>query len=230
MTSTFTVINPATAEPIREIARASVEETDAAISRAVSAQRSWASLPPRRRADGLRSFARVVEAHVEELAQLEVRNSGHPIGAARAEASHVAQVLNFYAGSPERLSGQQIPVAGRDDHLQPVVGTDLVGEGGSEELVEAQVVAEILARTGRDLEPQAPIFGPGLDLIDGVPNQCGDIGRIEIELKLAGLELAQIEQLVHEAQEPAGVHAYVLDQRRLTLGRHARRSRPEPLG
>ena len=39
-------------------------------------------------------------------------NSGHPIGSARWEASHVAQVLNFYAGAPERLSGQQIPVAG----------------------------------------------------------------------------------------------------------------------
>ena len=51
-------------------------------------------------------------ARVEELAQLEVLNSGHPIGSARWEAGHVAQVLNYYAGAPERLSGQQIPVAG----------------------------------------------------------------------------------------------------------------------
>jgi betaine-aldehyde dehydrogenase len=64
------------------------------------------------RADALRRFARVVEDHVEELAQLEVVNSGHPIESARWEASHVAQVLNFYAGAPERLSGQQIPVSG----------------------------------------------------------------------------------------------------------------------
>ena len=112
MTSTFTLINPATAQPIREIARADVAQTDAAIARAVTAQRGWASLPPVARADALRAFARVVEAHVEELAQLEVQNSGHPIGSARWEASHVAQVLNFYAGAPERLSGQQIPVAG----------------------------------------------------------------------------------------------------------------------
>jgi acyl-CoA reductase-like NAD-dependent aldehyde dehydrogenase len=41
-----------------------------------------------------------------------VLNSGHPIESARWEASHVAQVLNFYAGAPERLSGQQIPVGG----------------------------------------------------------------------------------------------------------------------
>ncbi|TQJ30671.1 aldehyde dehydrogenase [Microbacterium sp. SLBN-146] len=111
MTS-FTLINPATGREFREVPRASVEETDAAIARAVVAQRSWAALPPVARADALRSFARVVEQHVEELAQLEVLNSGHPIGSARWEASHVAQVLNFSAGAPERLSGQQIPVAG----------------------------------------------------------------------------------------------------------------------
>ena len=110
--STFTVINPATGAAIREVGRASIEEVDGAIARAVRAQRSWAALPPVARADALRSFARVVEAHVEELAQLEVLNSGHPVGSARWEASHVAQVLNFYAGAPERLSGQQIPVAG----------------------------------------------------------------------------------------------------------------------
>ncbi|HWM15914.1 MAG TPA: aldehyde dehydrogenase family protein, partial [Microbacterium sp.] len=110
--STFTVINPSTAAPIREVSRASVEEVDEAIAHAVRAQRAWAAIAPVARADALRSFARVVEAHVEELALLEVANSGHPITSARWEASHVAQVLNFYAGAPERLAGQQIPVAG----------------------------------------------------------------------------------------------------------------------
>jgi betaine-aldehyde dehydrogenase len=112
MTATFTVINPATAQPICDITRATAEDVDAAVARAVTAQRAWAALAPGARADGLRAFARVVEAHVEELAQLEVLNSGHPIGSARWEASHVAQVLNYYAGAPERLSGRQIPVAG----------------------------------------------------------------------------------------------------------------------
>uniref|UniRef100_UPI00109C044E aldehyde dehydrogenase family protein n=1 Tax=Microbacterium sp. K24 TaxID=2305446 RepID=UPI00109C044E len=62
--------------------------------------------------DALRAFARAVEGAAEELAQLEVRNSGHPIGSARWEAAHVAQVLNYYSADPERLSGRQIPVAG----------------------------------------------------------------------------------------------------------------------
>jgi len=110
--SAFTVINPSTGAAIREIARADIGETDAAIARAVAAQRRWAALAPVARADALRSFARAVEAATEELAQLEVRNSGHPIGSARWEAGHVAQVLNYYSADPERLSGRQIPVAG----------------------------------------------------------------------------------------------------------------------
>ena len=110
--SAFTVINPSTGAAIREIPRADIGETDAAIARAVVAQRRWAALAPVARADALRSFARVVEAATEELAQLEVLNSGHPIGSARWEAGHVAQVLNYYSADPERLSGRQIPVAG----------------------------------------------------------------------------------------------------------------------
>lgn len=110
--SAFTVINPSTGTAIRDVARADIGQTDAAIARAVAAQRRWAALAPVARADVLRAFARTVEGAAEELAQLEVLNSGHPIGSARWEAGHVAQVLNYYSADPERLSGRQIPVAG----------------------------------------------------------------------------------------------------------------------
>ena len=41
-----------------------------------------------------------------------MRNSGHTIGNARWEAGNVRDVLNYYAGAPERLTGRQIPVPG----------------------------------------------------------------------------------------------------------------------
>lgn len=110
--STHTVVNPATGQALREVPSATVADTDAAVAAAVRAQRGWAALAPVARADALRRFAAVVAAHEEELAQLEVLEAGHPIESARWEASHVAQVLHYYAGSPERLSGRQIPVAG----------------------------------------------------------------------------------------------------------------------
>ncbi len=114
MTST-TIVNPADESVVAEVAHTPLEEVDAAIARAVRAQRAWASLAPADRALALRRFAATVDAHVEELAALEVRNSGHPISSARWEAGHVRDVLHYYAGAPERLIGAQIPVAGGID-------------------------------------------------------------------------------------------------------------------
>ena len=113
--SSTTLINPADETVIREIVHTTLDEVDAAVERAITAQRGWAALAPVERAAALRRFSDVVGAHVEELAQLEVVNSGHPIGSARWEAGHVRDVLAYYAGAPERMIGQQIPVAGGID-------------------------------------------------------------------------------------------------------------------
>lgn len=113
--SSTTLIDPATEQVIGEVTHTTLEEVDAAVEHARVAQRRWAALAPADRALALRRFAEVVNAHVEELAQLEVRNSGHPISSARWEAGHVRDVLFYYAGAPERLIGQQIPVAGGID-------------------------------------------------------------------------------------------------------------------
>jgi len=106
------LINPATEQVLRSVEHADVAAVDDAVLRAQAAQRRWARLAPAERAAGLRAFAAAVDAHIDELAALEVANSGHPIGSAEWEAGHVRDVLSFYAGSPERLSGKQIPVAG----------------------------------------------------------------------------------------------------------------------
>jgi acyl-CoA reductase-like NAD-dependent aldehyde dehydrogenase len=114
MTST-TIINPADETVIIEVARTSLEAVDAAVASAVTAQKKWAALAPVDRARALRKFAAAIDGAVEELARLEVRNSGHPIGSARWEAGHVRDVLDYYSGAPERLIGAQIPVAGGID-------------------------------------------------------------------------------------------------------------------
>ena len=111
MTSTE-LINPATEQVLRTVELLDAGGVDDAVARAKVAQKAWAASPPAERAAALRSFADVVDAHIGELAALEVANSGHPIGAAEWEAGHVRDVLQFYSASPERLSGRQIPVAG----------------------------------------------------------------------------------------------------------------------
>jgi acyl-CoA reductase-like NAD-dependent aldehyde dehydrogenase len=107
-----TIVNPADEEFVATVTSTSIEETDAAISRAAAAQRDWAAVAPVDRGRMLRRFAAAVDGAVEELARIEVRNSGHPISQARWEAGHVRDVLEYYAAAPERLFGRQIPVAG----------------------------------------------------------------------------------------------------------------------
>lgn len=106
------IINPATEEVIESVDMASVEEVDAAIDSAQRAYTTWRAVDPADRARLLRQFAAAVDADIENLAALEVRNAGHTIGNARWEAGNVRDVLNYYAGAPERLSGRQIPAPG----------------------------------------------------------------------------------------------------------------------
>ena len=115
MSTTLGIINPSTEKEITSINLASIEETDAAIDAAAKIAPAWKKVTPADRARLLRRFADVVDSHNEELAQLEVANSGHTISNARWEAGNVRDVLNYYSGAPERHSGKQIPVAGGID-------------------------------------------------------------------------------------------------------------------
>jgi len=106
------VINPATEEAVETVAETSPEEAEVAVQRAARAAAGWARVSPADRAGLLRAFAALVDRDVERLARLEVAEAGHPIASARGEAAAVRDVLAYYAGAPERLSGRQIPVAG----------------------------------------------------------------------------------------------------------------------
>jgi len=113
--SSHSVIDPTTAAPFAEVDLASVDEVDELIGAAHAAFPAWRAVAPGERASLLRRFAAVVDAHVDELAALEVRNAGHTRANARWEARNVRDCLNYYSAAPERLFGRQIPVDGGID-------------------------------------------------------------------------------------------------------------------
>lgn len=115
MTNALSIINPATEQPVGSVDMLSLEEADRAIERAHAAAAAWRAVAPADRARLLHRFSETVDARIEELAQLEVANSGHTISNARWEAGNVRDVLAYYSGAPERHSGKQIPVAGGVD-------------------------------------------------------------------------------------------------------------------
>src|SRR3989440_5659950 len=112
MSATLSVIEPATEAVLAELPRAGVEETDEAVARAKAALPAWRGLTPGARAQMLRALAETLADHHEELAVLEARNAGKAIGDARGEMSMVVDTFRYYAGAPERLLGDTIPVAG----------------------------------------------------------------------------------------------------------------------
>ena len=109
------VIDPATEQEVATVELTSAEQTDVAIERSHRAFQQWRRVAPADRGRLLRRFAAAVDAAREELATLEVRNSGHTITNARWEAGNVRDVLDYYSAAPERLFGRQIPVAGGVD-------------------------------------------------------------------------------------------------------------------
>jgi acyl-CoA reductase-like NAD-dependent aldehyde dehydrogenase len=111
MTATYDVVNPATEQRVTTVDLHDGASTDAAIARSRKAFASWRGVSPGDRARLLRRFAEAVDGDLENLAQLEVTNSGHTISNARWEAGNVRDVIAYYSGAPERLIGQQIPVA-----------------------------------------------------------------------------------------------------------------------
>ncbi len=113
--ATTAVIEPATERTLAEVPRAGVEEVDAAVAAAKAAFPAWRALAPADRAALLHRLATAIEGRQEELARLEARNAGKPIADARGEIGMVVETCRYYAGAPERLLGQTIPVAGGVD-------------------------------------------------------------------------------------------------------------------
>jgi betaine-aldehyde dehydrogenase len=104
------VLEPARGETFDRVAAAGPADLDAAVAAAKSAFAGWSGTTAVARADILFRFADLVRQHAEELAVLEARNVGKPIGDARWEANHVADTLRYYAGAADKFFGETVAV------------------------------------------------------------------------------------------------------------------------
>src|SRR3954449_2161595 len=112
METRLTVLEPATEQVLAEVPRAGAEEADAAVARAKAAYPAWRAVAPADRSKLLHRLADALAAEQEQLAALEARNAGKPIGDARGEMGMVVDTFRYYAGAVERTLGDTIPVAG----------------------------------------------------------------------------------------------------------------------
>ncbi len=114
---TFETMDPSTGEAITTIAQAGPADVHEAVmaARRALTEGAWSGLSAAGRGQLLHRFADLVEDHADELAELESLDTGKPLKLAKAVdvASTVAHLRHF-AGWPERLFGQVIPVARPD--------------------------------------------------------------------------------------------------------------------
>jgi betaine-aldehyde dehydrogenase len=124
---TFEVVNPATGGVIATAPLGGREDVDRAVAAAQKAfedRKGWANWAAGKRGRSLAKLADLIKRNSEELAWLESRNVGKPIGGARGEVVGASLVFDYYAGAANKIYGQTIPVSkpGLDLTLREPIG------------------------------------------------------------------------------------------------------------
>jgi acyl-CoA reductase-like NAD-dependent aldehyde dehydrogenase len=122
----FTVIEPGTGAPLAQVAEAGPEDARRAVDTAVRAfeEGPWPRTSATARGRVLLRASVIVRERLEEMAQLEARNAGKPIGDARDEIGIVADTLEYWGGAANKIFGETIPIQdpGLDVTLREPVG------------------------------------------------------------------------------------------------------------
>ncbi len=103
---TETIYDPATEEAIASVPLSGAEDVDRAVKAAHAAFDGWSSTTPGERSLILLKLADRIEAHGDELAELEALNVGKPLWLAKSEIPFLVDNLRFFAGACRCLEGK----------------------------------------------------------------------------------------------------------------------------
>jgi succinate-semialdehyde dehydrogenase / glutarate-semialdehyde dehydrogenase len=103
---TLAVEDPATEEPLLEVADAQVEDALAALEAAAEAQAEWAATAPRERGEILRRAYESIVAQSEQLALLMTLEMGKALAESRAEIAYAAEFFRWFSEEAVRIHGR----------------------------------------------------------------------------------------------------------------------------
>src|SRR5204862_4147869 len=106
------IFNPNTGEVQARVALASMQEVDKAVASALRAQQTWALVNPQRRARVMFEFKRLVEARMDELAEILASEHGKVIADSKGDIQRGLEVVEFACGIPHALKGEYTEGAG----------------------------------------------------------------------------------------------------------------------
>jgi len=113
MTTSLSVLDPATRQVIGSVPAGNAAEVDRAVTAARDAFASWSSVPVVERARLMFRFADALERRREDLADSVARENGKTIGDARAEVRRGIEAVEFACGMPSLLMGDALPDVAR---------------------------------------------------------------------------------------------------------------------
>ncbi len=109
---TFATRDPSNGREIAQVAHGGPEDVDRAVAAARGAFAAWSVAPGAERERLIFALAQAIEAHAQELAQIESLDNGKPVGLARfVDVRGAAAHLRYFAGWPTKIEGAVLPVA-----------------------------------------------------------------------------------------------------------------------
>ncbi len=111
-TRTADVLNPSTGQVQAQVLMASAADVDTVVACAVEAQKEWAAWNPQRRARVMMKFIELVNANVEELAELLSLEHGKTVADSKGDIQRGIEVIEFAIGIPHLLKGEFTEGAG----------------------------------------------------------------------------------------------------------------------
>ena len=183
---TFTVEDPATQETIAHVAEGDAADIDRAVEAARRAFETgpWAAMLPAERARLVWRLGDLLEAHADELAELEALDNGKPITAARRDdVGGSINMFRYMSGWATRLTGETIPVSSPGNWL-------------------AYTVREPVGVVGQIIPWNFPLMMAAWKLAPALAAGCTIVLKPAEQTPLSALRLGE---LVMEAGFPKGV-------------------------
>ncbi len=183
---TFPVYDPATGEVIAHVPEAEAADVDAAVHAARKAfdEGPWPGMTASQRGRLLWKLADLLEANLEEFAEIESIDNGKPLAVARAADVPLAvDMFRYMAGWATKITGSTIPISMPSEYLSYTL-REPVG-----------VVAQIIPWN-------FPLLMAAWKLAPALATGCTVVLKVAEQTPLSALRLAE---LIHEAGFPEGV-------------------------
>lgn len=122
--NTINVYNPATCKVIGSVPNGSESDAKDAVEAAYKSGVTWSRITAEERSTKLREWSRLIDVHIDELAEIMTLEQGKPFEEAKGELRYANSFITWFAEEGRRVYGETIPASSPNKRIfvqkQPV--------------------------------------------------------------------------------------------------------------